>query len=163
MTHQIRVSLSESAGPIPPSTEFMRDHTGEVTYEVSGRSTKCPECGETPQAGDLITKIFRWWFHADCGVKHLENIGVNQAWIALALQLERSPSKFTAVETRAIVGNLLRMNGTSATYGPPNLPDPPEEGEPIDGTPGFRVIDGGGNPTDDPWFYPMPDDDERDW
>ncbi|MEU4224304.1 hypothetical protein AB0F17_08425 [Nonomuraea sp. NPDC026600] len=159
MTYDIRVSLSESRGPIPPRIEHQEDHTGAVTYTVAGRSTTCPECGKTPQAGDAITKIFTWWFHADCGVKHLESIGVNQAWVALALQLERSPSKFTAVETRAIVGNLLRMNGTSATYGPPNLPDP-EDGDVIDGTPGFRVIKGGGDPTDDPWYYPVPDDDD---
>lgn len=159
MTHQIRVSLAESLGPIPPRIEHQSDHTGEVTYSVPGRASKCPGCGKTPGAGDPITKVFLWWFHADCGVKHLEGIGVNQAWVALALQLERSPSKFTAVETRAIVGNLLRLTGSSATFGRSADIDWDAEDHVPDGSPGLRVIKGGGDPTADPWFYPVDEDD----
>jgi hypothetical protein len=113
----IRVALSESKGPIPSGIHVMDDGRA---LEVQGRGTPCPGCGEIPKAGDHITKIFFSWWHDLCGAAHLRDMGADAAWVALGQQLERSPSKFTNPETKAIVRNLLRLIGASVY-----LPEPP--------------------------------------
>ncbi len=152
MINSIRVSLTESKGPVPPRVEHLSDHTGEAYYVVEGTSTKCPGCDKVPVKGEKITKIFKSWWHGDCGAKHLEEIGVNQAWIALALQAEHSPSRFTSNEIRAILRNLLRINGVSRVVGAEEYDEPDPEPS---GPPSLKVVKDPAYPDpSDPWSYP---------
>ncbi|WP_326646667.1 hypothetical protein OG884_18705 [Streptosporangium sp. NBC_01755] len=151
MNSDVTLSVSESKGPIPARLNRYTDPTGEtVEYKSEGRATACPGCGQPPVEGEIITKIFFRWWHGDCGAKHLRESGANHAWVALGLQLERAPSKFTNAETKAIVRNLLRMCGSYALAGE----DDEEEPEYVGGseiTPGLRVIEGGRHEGPDPW------------
>lgn len=113
----IKIALSESKGPLPGYVHA--NEAGEL-LDVYGFGTECPGCGKVPQAGELITKIFFSWWHDLCGAAHLRDMGTNAAWVALGQQLERSPSRFTNPETRAIVRNLLRIIGARV-----ELPEPP--------------------------------------
>lgn len=149
---QITISLSESKGPIPPRMEHVSDETGSTSYRTSGFATKCPECEQTPIAGETITKILGAWFHADCGAKALNRMHADRAWLALGQQLERAPSRFTNAETKAIVRNLLRVAGAYMTVPADESEDfePDWTGE--DRSPRFRVIDGGDEDGgEDPW------------
>lgn len=113
----IRVALSESRGPIPG---YVRANDAGELMDVIGYGTECPGCGKVPKAGELVTKIFFSWWHDLCGAAHLRDMGADAAWVALAQQLQRSPSRFSVTETRAIVRNLLRLIGASV-----ELPEPP--------------------------------------
>jgi hypothetical protein len=118
MSEPIRISLSESQGPIPggPVTS-----TGGTVFETTRWGSTCPGCGKVPAAGQKITKISGVWWHGTCGAAYLRTAGADEAWIALAHQLERSPSRFNNAETKAIVRNLLRIAGTATTV--PDSPD----------------------------------------
>lgn len=113
----IRIALSDSKGPVP-GWVHVNDVGEHIT--VSGLGTECPGCGEVPEAGQAITKIFSSWWHDLCGAAHLRDMGVDAAWVALGHQLERSPSRFSNPETKAIVRNLLRIIGASV-----EVPEPP--------------------------------------
>jgi hypothetical protein len=110
----IRVSVSESKGP----------HLGRVVHATDENGTKCPACGKVPMKGALITKIFDTWWHGKCGAKYLREVGADQAWIALGMQLERNPNRFTHAEIKAIVRNLLKISQAMALIG-----DEPEEAD----------------------------------
>ncbi|MEV8637763.1 hypothetical protein AB0395_39565 [Streptosporangium sp. NPDC051023] len=151
MISDVTLSVTESKGPILPRVNRYTDPTGEtVEYKSEGRATPCPGCGQPPVEGETITKIFYQWWHGDCGAKHLREAGANYAWIALGLQLERAPSKFTNAETKAIVRNLLRMCGSYAIAGEDDETEADYVDEP-GGSPSFRVIAGGRHDKPDPW------------
>lgn len=109
-THPIRIALSESKGAFPGGPQPLSD--GSIVHTVAWGST-CPGCEKVPTAGQQITKIFHAWWHATCGVAYLRSTAADEAWLALAHQLERSPSKFNNAETKAITRNLLRIAGRS--------------------------------------------------
>jgi hypothetical protein len=110
MIERVHLDLSTSTGP-------RLDVVGEGGQRYVGTATACPGCHKVPMVGQLITKIFDTWWHADCGAKHLRNVGANQAWLALGAQLQRAPSRFSTSETRVIVQNLLRIAGTFVEIG----------------------------------------------
>ncbi|MEU6244833.1 hypothetical protein [Streptomyces sp. NPDC047024] len=85
------------------------------------RGTTCPGCGKIPAAGQQITKLSGVWWHGTCGAAYLRRAGADEAWLALAHQLERAPSRFSTSETKAIVRNLLRLAGAATTV--PDSPD----------------------------------------
>lgn len=109
---QISLALSESTGPIPGGPVELDNGT---TINTVGTGSLCPGCDKVPTAGQDITKIFHAWWHANCGAAYLRRTGTDEAWLALAHQLERSPSKFSNAETKAITHNLLRIAGRSFT------------------------------------------------
>ncbi|QXE36947.1 hypothetical protein KQY30_24800 [Streptomyces sp. GMY02] len=109
---QIRLSLSESKGAFPGGPRPVSD--GGTVHTVPWGSI-CPGCDRIPAAGQQITKIFHAWWHASCGASYLRSTAADEAWLALAHQLERSPSKFNNAETKAITHNLLRIAGRSFT------------------------------------------------
>lgn len=111
-TPSIRLALSESKGAIPGGPRAL--DSGDVVDTITWAS-KCPGCDRIPQAGQQITKIFHAWWHASCGAAYLRSTAADEAWLALAHQLERSPSKFNNAETKAITHNLLRIAGRSFT------------------------------------------------
>lgn len=108
----VRLALSESKGAIPGGPHAMAD--GEI-IDTMAWASKCPGCDRIPTAGQQITKIFHSWWHASCGGAYLRSTAADEAWLALAHQLERSPSKFNNAETKAITHNLLRIAGRSFT------------------------------------------------
>ncbi|MDX2696846.1 hypothetical protein [Streptomyces ipomoeae] len=108
----IRISVSESKGAIPGGPHTLAD--GYIVDTIAWAS-KCPGCDKVPAAGQKITKIFHAWWHATCGAAYLRSTAADEAWLALAHQLERSPSKFNNAETKAITRNLLRIAGRSFT------------------------------------------------
>lgn len=118
MTHNpdvatvVRLALSESKGAIPGG---WREDTGGHATQTADWGTLCPGCGKIPAKGEKITRIFHAWYHANCGAAYLRSTAADEAWLALAHQLERSPSKFTNPETKAITRNLLRIAGRSFT------------------------------------------------
>ncbi|GAA3853955.1 hypothetical protein GCM10023084_05230 [Streptomyces lacrimifluminis] len=118
MNEPIRISLSESKGPIPGGPVVS---TGGNVFETTAWGSTCPGCGAVPAAGQKITKISGTWWHATCGTAYLRTTSPDQAWLALAQQLERAPSRFNNTETKAIVRNLLRLVGTATTV--PETPD----------------------------------------
>ncbi|HEY9370035.1 hypothetical protein [Streptomyces sp.] len=121
----IRISVSESRGPHLGRVVRDTDENGvEFEYETVGLATKCPACGKVPMKGSLITKIFDTWWHGKCGAKYLREVGADQAWIALGMQLERNPNRFTHAEIKAIVRNLLKISQAMALIG-----DDPEEAD----------------------------------
>lgn len=121
----IRISVSESKGPHLPRIVRQQEPDGvEFEYETTGTATQCPGCGKVPLNGALITKVFGTWWHAKCGAKHLREIGADQAWIALGMQLERNPNRFTHAEIKAIVRNLLKISQAMSLLG-----DEPEEAD----------------------------------
>lgn len=118
MTEQpIRLSLSKSRGPIPGGPVVF----GDNVYDTTAWGSTCPGCGKVPAAGQDITKISGVWWHATCGAAYLRTADPDQAWLALAQQAERAPSKFNNTEIKAILRNLLRLVGTAATV--PDTPD----------------------------------------
>lgn len=122
----IRISVSESRGPHLGRVVRDTDENGvEFEYETVGLATKCPDCGKVPMKGSLITKIFGTWWHAKCGAKHLREIGADQAWIALGMQLERNPNRFTHAEIKAIVRNLLKISQAMCLIG--DEPEPADD------------------------------------
>jgi hypothetical protein len=150
MSKKITLQTSVSEGPHP---DFL-DDDGDL---IRGKVTVCPGCRQTPHGGMDITKLFGEWWHAECGVDHLNEVGANRAWIALGLQLERAPSRFTVAETRTIVHNLLRISGARLS-----LPfysveeEDPDEGDDMDPGEakvwsGLRPIRGGLSDEPDPW------------
>lgn len=108
----VRLALSESKGAIPSE---WREDTGGRAAQTADWGTLCPGCNKIPAKGEKITRIFHGWWHANCGAAYLRSTGADDAWLALAHQLERSPSKFTNPETKAITRNLLRIAGRSFT------------------------------------------------
>lgn len=121
----IRVSLSESRGPIPPRVYSYVDPDGRpVENTTVGLATKCPGCERAPIQGEQITKLFGVWWHGRCGAKHLRESAADEAWLALGAQLERNPKRFTHAETKAIVRNLLKIAQSMALLG-----DEPEDAD----------------------------------
>ncbi|MGW3846904.1 hypothetical protein [Streptomyces fagopyri] len=118
MSEPIRISLSESRGPIPGGPVTSTDGT---VFQTTGWASTCPGCEKIPAAGQQITKISGVWWHGTCGAAYLRSTGANEAWLALGHQLERSPSRFNNAETKAIVHNLLRLAGVATTV--PESPD----------------------------------------
>ncbi|MDV9168727.1 hypothetical protein R6V09_01035 [Streptomyces sp. W16] len=118
MSEPIRISLSESKGPIPggPVTS-----TSGTVFQTTSWASTCPGCGKVPTKGQKITKIFYVWWHATCGAAYLRSTAADEAWLALAHQLERAPSKFCTAEIKAITRNLLRISGAATTV--PDTPD----------------------------------------
>lgn len=114
--HRIRISVSTSKGPFPAETHPSVDGP---PIQLSEWGTVCPGCCKVPEAGQDITKIFYSWWHATCGAAYLRSTAADLAWIALGHQLERSPSKFTNPETKAITHNLLRITGQFVTVSDP--------------------------------------------
>ncbi|MGW2044675.1 hypothetical protein ACWCPF_05760 [Streptomyces sp. NPDC001858] len=114
----IRISLSESSGPIPGGPIASADGT---VFQTTAWASTCPGCGKVPEAGQKITKIFYAWWHGNCGAAYLRSTAADEAWLALAHQLERAPSRFNNAETKAIVRNLLRIAGAARTI--PESPD----------------------------------------
>ncbi|MEU9183348.1 hypothetical protein AB0D14_02020 [Streptomyces sp. NPDC048484] len=118
MTHKpdvatvVRLALSESKGAIPGG---WREDTGGRAVQTADWGTLCPGCDKIPAKGEKITRIFHAWWHANCGAAYLRSTAADEAWLALAHQLERSPSKFTNPETKAITRNLLRIAGRAFT------------------------------------------------
>ncbi|MFJ5306113.1 hypothetical protein [Streptomyces sp. NPDC088350] len=112
MTQPIRLAISESKGAIPGG---WREDTGGKAVQTAAWGSVCPGCDKVPAAGQRITKIFYAWWHASCGAAYLRSTAADEAWLALAHQLERSPSKFNNAETKAITRNLLRIAGRSFT------------------------------------------------
>lgn len=122
----IRISVSESKGPHLGRVVRDTDEDGvEFEYETIGTATKCPACGKVPKKGALITKIFGTWWHGKCGAKHLREVGADQAWIALGMQLERNPNRFTHAEIKAIVRNLLKISQAMSLLG--DEPEDPDD------------------------------------
>jgi hypothetical protein len=109
---RIRIAVSESTGAKPGGPVALSD--GRTAYTDAWGSA-CPGCQKVPAAGEQITRIFYAWWHAACGAAHLRSTAADEAWLALAHQLERAPSKFSNAETKAIVRNLLRIAGGSRT------------------------------------------------
>ncbi|MCI3272123.1 hypothetical protein [Streptomyces cylindrosporus] len=118
MSEPIRIAISESQGPIPGGTV---ESTGGNILETVGWGSTCPGCEKVPAAGEKITKIFYVWWHATCGAAYLRSTAADEAWLALAHQLERAPSRFNNAETKAIIRNLLRLVGAATTV--PDSPD----------------------------------------
>ena len=114
----IRISLSESRGPIPSRPVASTDGT---VIQTTGWASTCPGCGKIPTAGQQITKISGVWWHGTCGAAYLRSTSPDEAWLALGTQLERAPSRFNNAETKAIVRNLLRIAGSVTTV--PESPD----------------------------------------
>lgn len=101
-------------------------YTETDTGAVCEHSTPCPACDEEIDTGALITRLGGRWYHARCVTDWLAERGAPDAWLVLGSQLARTPSRFTAKETSAIVGQLLRLAG-----GLPAAPWEPEyEGDP---------------------------------
>lgn len=122
----ISISVSESKGPHLPRLVRQTDPDGvEYEYETIGTATKCPGCGTVPMKGSLITKVFGTWWHAKCGARHLREVGADQAWIALGMQLERNPNRFTHAEIKAIVRNLLKISQAMCLIG--DEPEPADD------------------------------------
>lgn len=105
---QISIAVSESTGALPGGPVELDNGS---TVDTIGWGSTCPGCEKVPTAGQQITKIFHAWWHANCGAAYLRSTGADEAWLALAHQLERSPSRFTNAETKAITHNLLRIAG----------------------------------------------------
>lgn len=108
----VRLALSESKGAIPGG---WREDTAGHAALTADWGTVCPGCDKIPAKGEKITRIFHAWYHANCGAAYLRSTAADEAWLALAHQLERSPSKFTNPETKAITRNLLRIAGRTFT------------------------------------------------
>lgn len=106
-TTPIRLDLAESKGPY--ERRLVEYDGRELVADAWG--TTCPGCGKIPVVGESISKIFANWWHASCGAKHLRTVAADEAWLVLAHQLERAPSRFSNPETKAIVRNLLRIAG----------------------------------------------------
>lgn len=121
----IRIAVSESKGAMPGGPVTLSD--GSTIY-TEAWGTTCPGCQKVPGPGEKITRIFYAWWHANCGAAYLRSTAADEAWLALAHQLERSPSKFSNPETKAITRNLLRIAGRSIT-----IPDE-KYGEPVRGS-----------------------------
>ncbi|MET8985856.1 hypothetical protein ABZW49_10445 [Nonomuraea wenchangensis] len=156
MSEQVTLQTATSDGPRP---DFYDDDGSLIRGSVSA----CPGCRQVPLRGMEITKLFGEWWHVECGTKHLSEVGANRAWIALGLQLERSPSRFTVADTRTIVRNLLRITGARLTLPlldveeiDPNDPDEMDPGETLVWS-GLRSIRGGLSDEPDPWASAMPD------
>ena len=107
---EFRLTLTESKGP----HEGSEVDTGAPTE--SGQP--CPGCDEIPLAGDTVTKLAGSWWHAHCAATMLRKGGVDEAWTMLGQSLAVRPSQFSTTETRAIVRNLLRINGAQAIAQP---------------------------------------------
>ncbi|MGI5436191.1 hypothetical protein ACQEV4_01415 [Streptomyces shenzhenensis] len=110
MSEPIRISISESKGPVEGGPRPLADGT---IVDTIGWGTTCPGCDKIPTAGQKITRIFYAWWHATCGAAYLRSTAADEAWLALGHQLERAPSKFSTTETKAIVRNLLRLAGAA--------------------------------------------------
>ncbi|MCT9078785.1 hypothetical protein [Streptomyces fulvoviolaceus] len=108
----VRLALSESKGAIPGG---WREDTGGKAVQMADWGSVYPGCDKVPAAGQRITKIFHAWWHASCGAAYLRSTAADEAWLALAHQLERSPSRFRNAEVKAITRNLLRIAGRSFT------------------------------------------------
>lgn len=122
----IRISLSESKGPVAPRAYRYVDPDGIPVESVTvGTATACPGCGKAPINGEIITKVFGTWWHGRCGAKHLREIGANQAWIALGMQLERNPSRFNHSEIKAITRNILKIAQAMSHLG--DEPEDPDD------------------------------------
>ncbi|MFJ2007378.1 hypothetical protein [Streptomyces chartreusis] len=110
MSEPIRISISESKGPVERLAHISSDGT---TVNTMDWGTTCPGCNKIPAAGQKITRIFYAWWHATCGAAYLRSTAADEAWLALGHQLERAPSKFSTAETKGIVRNLLRLAGAA--------------------------------------------------
>lgn len=108
MNEPIRISISESKGPVEGGPRPLSDGT---MIETVGWGSTCPGCDKIPTAGQQITKIFYAWWHSTCGAAYLRSTAADEAWLALGHQLERAPSKFNTSEVKAITRNLLRLAG----------------------------------------------------
>ncbi|MGW4422540.1 hypothetical protein [Streptosporangium sp. NPDC004631] len=143
MSESLNLNLSISDGPRPD----WFDDDGNL---IHGRVTVCPGCRRIPYGGSSITKLFGEWWHEECGVKYLNESAANRAWIALGLQLERAPSRFTVAETRTIVHNLLRITGARLTLPYYSVCEEDRDDE-TQVWSGLRAIRGGQSDEPDPW------------
>lgn len=96
--------------PVIPS-QGPRTYVESDTGASGEYSTPCPACGNNIARGEFITHTGRQWAHAKCVTDWLVGEAAETAWRVLGSQLARRPRQFTAPETTAIVGQLLRMAG----------------------------------------------------
>ncbi len=136
-TSSIHLDVSESKGTVPSRTHIL-DNGRSIVSEAWG--TCCPGCRKLPAEGEQITRIDHTWWHATCGAKYLRDGAADEAWMTLAHQLERAPSRFTNPETKAIVRNLLRIAGRFADVG--EAPDGETVRGPAAARSGLRVLRG---------------------
>lgn len=94
--HIPKLHLVESVGPA-------HNPQGEIL------ATPCGGCQKPTDAGELITKYRRSWWHDACAQRDITAGHAKEAWLALGHDLARSPGSYRVKETRAIVGALLGM------------------------------------------------------
>lgn len=97
----LRATISE--GPL----DNMEPDTGAHYWD----GTPCVVCDSLIGKGERITYFGRGWSHEKCVTDALATAKADQAWLVLGSQLARRPSHFTAAETKAVVGQLLRIAG----------------------------------------------------
>jgi hypothetical protein len=83
------------------------DTEGEQIFDRPSRP--CPGCGHVTGEGEVITKLFRTWWHQDCAQTYLRTEGTDEAWLVLGRQLADRPNAFKTAQTRAITEQLLRI------------------------------------------------------
>jgi hypothetical protein len=97
----------ESAGRRMP--RVLKNPVTEAVDVYDMPSRPCPGCRQVTLEGDVITKLFRVWWHHDCAKSYLREKGKDEAWLVLGRQLSDRPTHFNATQTRAIVDQLVRI------------------------------------------------------
>lgn len=101
------LSTTVSSGRRMP--RVLKNEHDDGVYVTDPPSRPCPGCDEVTRDGSPITKLFMSWWHHECAVKYLTGVGRDEAWRVLGEQLASRPGDFNRSQTRAIVGNLMRM------------------------------------------------------
>ena len=113
--------MSESSVTI--SLQAVVEAHGRIVDPSDGSwmTDECRLCAQELDDGDpIIRHATRGWVHLLCLAEEVRSMEPDQAWLTLAEQIARSPSRYRAGEIRAVMQNLivLARRGLPASWSP---------------------------------------------
>lgn len=113
--------MSESSVTI--SLQAVVEARGRIVDPSDGSwmTDECRLCTQELGEGDPIIRHASYgWVHLLCLAEEVRSMAPDQAWLTLAEQIARSPSRYRAGEIRAVMQNLivLARRGLPASWSP---------------------------------------------
>jgi hypothetical protein len=86
----------------------------EDSYHPDASSPpECTQCDVLTEGGQEFVHWRHQWIHVGCFMRMLTEVSPRRAWMVLAEQMMRAPSRYSAAEIRAVLLNLIRIAGAS--------------------------------------------------
>lgn len=70
----------------------------------------CPHCNrDLEDSAPIVNHNGHGWLHLGCLADRIKAMEPDAAWLTLAEQIARNPSRYRAAEIRAVVQNVIRI------------------------------------------------------